>query len=112
MARFDRYQVMWEDATSHCEWKSLEEAKSDTPAICFTEGYLIEKNNRYCTFVMSFNENDIGDQMIIPTSCIRTMKKVGTKTFSKKDFEYKDKARKTTPIKSSKNRVFNLSKKR
>ena len=89
MARYDRYQVVWEDATSFCEWKSIEEARLDTPSICFTEGYLIEKNNRYCTFVMSFQENDIGDQMIIPTSSILEMRKVGTKTFTKKDFEYK-----------------------
>ena len=44
----DKYEVYWEDATSLGEWKDMEDAKKDTPAIACTEGFLIKKNkDRY-----------------------------------------------------------------
>jgi len=84
----EKYEVYWEDATSLGEWKDMEDAKKDTPAIACTEGFLIKKNRNYHTFVMTISEKEVGDQMVIPTKNIKKMVKLGRKVFYKKDFEY------------------------
>jgi hypothetical protein len=86
--KFDKYQVWWEDALSHNEWKDIEEAKKDAPAICLTEGYLLTKNNKWTTFFMSITGDEIGEQMIIPTKNIKKMKKIGSIEIQEKDFKY------------------------
>ena len=85
---YDKYECWWEDATSHSEWKDIQEAKLDKPTICYTEGYVLTKNKDYHTFVMSFALSDVGEQMIVPTKNIKKLKRVGTKTFYVSDFEY------------------------
>ena len=82
----DKYEVYWEDAISLGEWKDMEDAKKDTPAIACTEGFLIKKNRNYYTFVMTISEKEVGDQMIIPKKNIKKMVKLGRKVFYKKDF--------------------------
>ena len=85
---YSKYECWWEVATSHSEWKDIQEAKLDKPTICYTEGYLLSKNKDYHTFVMSFALSDVGEQMIVPTKNIKKLKRVGTKTFYVSDFEY------------------------
>ena len=85
----DKYEVYWEDATSLGEWKDMEDAKKDTPAIACTEGFLIKKTKDYHTFVMTISKTDVGEAMVIPTKTIRKMIKLGRKTFYKEDFDYK-----------------------
>ena len=36
--------AFWEDIQSSCTWESIETIKSYQPAICWSIGYLIEKN--------------------------------------------------------------------
>ena len=86
--QFDKFQVWWEDATSHNEWVEIEDAKKNTPSICFTEGFLLTKNSKWHTFFMSITGDEIGEQMIIPTKNIKKMKKIDTIKFYKQDFEY------------------------
>jgi|TARA_R100000789_G_scaffold48172_1_gene48786 hypothetical protein len=86
--KFDRFQVWWEDATSHNEWMDLEETKKSTPSICFTEGFLLIKNSKWHTFFMSITGDEIGDVVIIPTKNIKRIKKIDTITLYKQDFEY------------------------
>ena len=86
--QFDKFQVWWEDATSHNEWAEIEDAKKNTPSICFTEGFLLTKNSKWHTFFMSITGDEIGEQMIIPTKNIKKIKKTDTIKFYKQDFEY------------------------
>jgi hypothetical protein len=85
---YDKYECWWEDHSSDCEWKDIKEAEKDKPEICFTEGYLLKKDKDCHIFVMSFSHNQIGDEMIVANKNILELKKVGTKTFYVKDFQY------------------------
>ena len=71
---YDKYECWWEDHASDCQWKAIKEAEKDKPQICCTEGYLVQ--------------TEIGDQMIVANKNILELKKVGTKTFYVKDFDY------------------------
>ena len=68
-----KYECWWEDATSHAEWKSRSDAAQDTLSICYTEGYLIHKDEDKHIFVMSFTIDDVGDEIIIPTRNILSL---------------------------------------
>jgi len=85
---YDKYECWWEDHSSDCQWKAIKEAEKDKPQICFTEGYLLKKDKDCHIFVMSFSHDEIGDQMIVANKNILELKKVGTKTFYVKDFDY------------------------
>ena len=86
----EKYECYWEDCVLHTnEWKDIEDAKKNTPAIACTEGFLIKKNKDYHTFVMTISERECGETMVIPTKNIKKITKLGKKTFYKKDFEYK-----------------------
>ena len=83
-----KYECWWEDAASHSEWKARSDAAKDPLSICFTEGYLIYRDEDRHIFVMSFTNEDVGDEIVIPTRNIKILNKVGTKTFYPKDFDY------------------------
>mgnify|MGYP003110298983 FL=1 len=83
-----KYECWWEDATSHAEWKSRSDVGKDTLSICYTEGYLVYKDEDKHIFVMSFTIEDVGDEIIIPTRNIKVINKIGAKTFTEKDFDY------------------------
>lgn len=86
---FDRYEVWWEDTTSHSEWQQITEAKKDKPVICFTEGYLLHKNRDAYIFFMSIcSAEEIGDQIVIPSKNIKKLTKTGSRNFLAKEFEY------------------------
>jgi hypothetical protein len=86
----EKYEVYWEDCVLITnEWKDIEDAKKNTPAIVCTEGFLITKNKDFHTFVMTISERECGETWVIPTKNIKKMTKLGKKTFYKKDFEYK-----------------------
>ena len=88
MYQFDRYECWWEDACSSCEWKEIKEAVKDQPSMCFTEGYLISKNKDSRIFSISFQGNDVGDQMIIPTKNIKKLTFISTRKFYAKEYKY------------------------
>ena len=52
---------------------------------------------------MSFAEDQVGEQMIIPTASIKKLVKVGTKKFFVQDFIYDKGKNKTTKRTSKKN---------
>ncbi len=83
-----KYECWWEDAASYADWKPREEAVEDQLSICFTEGYLIHKDDDRHIFVMSFTSDDVGDEIVIPTRNIKLIRKIGTKTFDTRDFDY------------------------
>ena len=66
-----KYECWWEDATSHAEWKSRSDAAQDTLSICYTEGYLIHKDEDKHIFVMSFTIYDVGEEIKITTLKIK-----------------------------------------
>ena len=70
---YDKYECWWEDHASDCQWKAIKDA---------------EKDKDCHIFVMSFSQDEIGDQMIVANKNILELKKVGTKTFYVKDFDY------------------------
>jgi len=87
---YDWYDCWWEDASSDCVWKKIKEAEKDKPVICYTGGYLLKKTKDSHIFVMSFSDDEIGDQMIVPTKNIKKLQKQFTKTFYEKDFIYEN----------------------
>jgi hypothetical protein len=88
--KLDKYECWWEDHASSCEWKDIKEASKDTCEVCFTEGYLIKKTKYNHIFTMSFSHNEVGDEMIIANKNILKIKKIGSRTFYKKDFDYNE----------------------
>jgi hypothetical protein len=88
MYQFDRYECWWEDACGSCEWKSIKDAVQDKPSMCFTEGYLIRKDKDSHIFTMSFQADEVGDQMIIPSKNIKKLTYLYTKKFYEKDYKY------------------------
>lgn len=86
----NRVAIWWEDAVSHDTWKDIDEARKDSLAVCFSEGYLIQEDKEKHILCMSISEKDVGDEMIIPTKNILRKKRIGKKIFWKKDFEYKN----------------------
>ena len=49
---------------------------------------MLKKTKDCHIFVMSFSQDEIGDQMIVANKNILSIKKVGSKTFYEKDFVY------------------------
>ena len=54
---FYRYSCWWEDAVSKCEWESIDTAILTLPKICYSEGYLIEKNKNCLIFTMTLEKH-------------------------------------------------------
>ena len=70
-----RYSCWWEDAVSKSEWESFSSAIQSLPKIVYTEGYLIHKSKTVHIFSMTFIGDEIGEQMIVPTSAIKKLVK-------------------------------------
>ena len=86
--KYYKYGCWWEDATGDSSWQDLKQSTYNEPTICYTEGYLIARNVDYHTFVMSFQRDEIGDQMVIPTKAIKKLQQLGAKTFTQEEFCY------------------------
>jgi len=82
------YSCWWEDAYSTCEWISIEEAVKTSPKICYTQGLLLEKNTDCVIFTMTFQGQDVGELMIIPTKSIKKLVKHKDSKFILKDMPY------------------------
>jgi len=44
--------ITWEDICSYSDWKNIDTAKKDTVAICYSAGFIIEKNKKIQLFVL------------------------------------------------------------
>jgi hypothetical protein len=67
--------ITWEDICAFSDWKNLESAKKDNVVICYSAGFIIEKNKKN-TIICSDWSNDtegteVGNRNVIPNSVIR-----------------------------------------
>ena len=85
---FYRYSCWWEDAVSKCEWESIDTAVLTLPKICYSEGYLIEKNKNCLIFTMTFQGQEVGEQMVIPLKSVKKLEKHKDSKFILKDMPY------------------------
>ena len=86
---FYRYSCWWEDACSKCEWEAIDTAVLSSPKICYTEGYVINSSNKkFLVFVMTFQGQEVGEQMIIPKSAIIKLVKHKDSKFILEDMPY------------------------
>tara|TARA_R100001129_G_scaffold151021_2_gene113195 strand:+ start:1962 stop:2246 length:285 start_codon:yes stop_codon:yes gene_type:complete len=82
------HSCWWEDAYSSCEWISLEEAIKTLPKICYTQGILLEKNKDCHIFTMTFQGQDVGELMVIPSRSIKKLVRHKDSKFILKDMPY------------------------
>ena len=78
--------ITWEDICAFNDWKSLDQAKKDNVAICYSIGFIIEKNKKNTVICSDWStDNDgteVGNRNVIPNSVIKKVEVL---------YEYKDK---------------------
>lgn len=67
--------ITWEDICAFSDWKNLDAAKKDKVAICYSTGFIIEKN-KHSTIICSDWSTDsdgteVGNRNVIPNSVIK-----------------------------------------
>ena len=67
--------ITWEDICAFSDWKNLDAAKKDKVAICYSTGFIIEKN-KHSTVICSDWSTDsdgteVGNRNVIPNSVIK-----------------------------------------
>ena len=65
--------VVWEDAYSHEDWASIQEAKSHEKCIVNSVGWLIDESDEHVTIVQSFSDNEARSRFTIPKVFIQSM---------------------------------------
>ena len=67
--------ITWQDICSYNDWKNLELAKKDTIAICYSTGFIIEKNNKNTVICSDWSKDEdsieVGNRNVIPNSVIK-----------------------------------------
>ena len=71
-------EVLWQDATGHSGWHSVDEAMRKEPVTMSTLGFLIDKNTRFVKLVRSFDSEgqDVGDVFTIPANWVHKIKRL------------------------------------
>lgn len=65
--------VLWEDAYTRDEWTDISEAKSHTPALIHTIGWLLDESNEHVTIVQSLGDNEARSRLTVPVPYIKSM---------------------------------------
>jgi len=66
-------KIVWEDSKSTRGWGPVE---NDGPAIIQSCGYLAKETKDFVVITTSFSQNgNVMDQLCIPKSCIKSIKK-------------------------------------
>lgn len=67
--------ITWEDICAFNDWKNLDAAKKDSVAICYSAGFIIEKNKKntvICSdWSMDGEGTEVGNRNVIPNSVIK-----------------------------------------
>lgn len=68
-------KITWVDICAYSDWKSFELAKKDKPALCYSTGFIINKDKNNTTICSDWsidNEGiEVGNRNVIPNSVIR-----------------------------------------
>jgi len=63
--------VLWEDAYSHDDWVSLDEAKSHEPCLVKSVGWLVDESERHVTIIQSLSSGEAGSRITVPKVYIK-----------------------------------------
>jgi hypothetical protein len=67
--------ITWEDICSYSDWKNIDTAKKDTVAICYSAGFIIEKNKKNTIICSDWSSDidgiEVGNRNVIPNSVIK-----------------------------------------
>jgi len=67
--------ITWEDICDFSDWKNLESAKKDNVAICYSAGFIIEKNKKNTIICSDWSTDtdgtEVGNRNVIPNSVIK-----------------------------------------
>jgi len=67
--------ITWEDICAFSDWKNLESAKKDNVAICYSAGFIIEKNKKNTIICSDWSTDaegtEVGNRNVIPNSVIK-----------------------------------------
>lgn len=67
--------ITWEDICSFNDWKNFDAAKKDKVAICYSTGFIIEKNKKNTIICSDWSTDsegtEVGNRNVIPNSVIK-----------------------------------------
>jgi len=65
--------VTWEDAYSHDDWVPIADARSHTPCIVQSVGWLVDESDRHITIIQSITSDEAGSRITIPKVYIKNL---------------------------------------
>ena len=80
--KFKKYKIIFLDPTGHTGWLSEDELYDFEPEECVIEAYVYSKDKKFVTTFASYTTNkdteeiEFGDANVIPTACIKSMRKI------------------------------------
>jgi hypothetical protein len=67
--------ITWEDICAFNDWKNLDAAKKDGVAICYSTGFIIERNKKNTVICSDWSVDtdgiEVGNRNVIPNSVIK-----------------------------------------
>ena len=74
--RFKKFVLItWKDICAFNDWKNLDAAKKDNVAICYSTGFIIEKNKDNTIICSDWSMDgdgvEVGNRNVIPNSVIK-----------------------------------------
>jgi hypothetical protein len=66
--------ITWQDICAFNDWKNIEAAKKDNVAVCYSAGFIIEKNKKNTVICADWSTDtegtEVGNRNVIPNSVI------------------------------------------
>ena len=70
----DLVLVTWDDAASVDQWRPIEDAASDKPAIIETVGFVVYNDRSHLTLAGSYYDRTVCSTMLIPRAVVKSVK--------------------------------------
>ena len=80
--KYQKYKITWHDPTANSEWQTKKDLQEFTPEECVIEAYVYSKDKKFVKTFASYTNNtdtdemEFGDCNVIPTACIKSMRKI------------------------------------
>jgi len=74
--------IEWVDSKGLERWEYLDEIEPLPPCTCYTVGFMIDDSDEYKTLALGLSETQVLGRTTIPISCIKSIKKLVTSSYS------------------------------
>jgi len=80
--KFKKYKIIFFDPTGNSGWMTEDELYNFEPEECIIEAYVYSKDRQFVHTFASYTTNkdtgdtDYGDCNVLPTTCVKSMKRI------------------------------------